>query len=145
MQIPDEEGLFVFYYDADQETGLQKLTYAKNPDREDVAFIYLSKVIVAWVYFIPGTGAIYYGDSRHGSEFNPAIHWMEHDTLNSRRELGIAIVNAVYNGDGSEEQHYQFGISSGSLWHGDIREEFGAVEIGRASWWGRVFITVVAL
>jgi hypothetical protein len=127
IQIPEEEGLFAIFYDQDPETMEYVLYYVKNPTSAEVAELYLAKVIVTWIYYIPFVGAVYFGDSRHGSEWIPAIHWTEHVTLNSRREIGIAIVDAVYNGDGSDDSHFQFGISEGVLWHEDFSKSLAAV------------------
>jgi hypothetical protein len=127
LVIPNEEGLIIIHFAVDQESRIYKLSYIKDPTPVEIFDIYLTGIIVAWIYYLPGTGALYFGNSRHGSEFIPAMHFMEHQTLNSRRELGITIVDSIWNGDGSEDSHFQFGISAGSLWHEDIRQEFDAV------------------
>ena len=128
IELPNEEGLFAIYYDQNEESLTQELAYVKNPTYAQTAEIYLTRVIVAWVYWdYENQTAIYFGDSRHGSEWNPQIHWSWHKTLNSVRQEGIAIVDATYNGDGSENAHYQFGISAGKVWHEDILDSTEAV------------------
>jgi len=128
IQLPDEEGLFLVHYAVNQTTRQYEMQYLKNPTTDETAEIYYSGVIVAWLYWNSASQtAIYFGDSRHGSEWNPQIHWSWHQTLNSVRQEGIAIVDATYDGDGSENAHYQFGISEGKLWHEDILDSTEAV------------------
>lgn len=125
IQLPDQEGLFVVYFDSDEVNGGQKLFYIKNPTLAETASIYINKIVVALIYW--SGSAIYFGDSRHGSEWNPQIHWSWHQTFNSVRQEGIAITDAVYDGDGSIDAHFQFGISEGKLWHEDILDSINAV------------------
>ena len=128
VQVPAEEGLFLICFVLDQATRLYKLSYIKNPSVFQKAEVYVYGIPVAWVYWDATAGsAIYFGDSRHGSEWNPQMHWMWHNTLNSVRETGIAIVDAIYDGDGSLDAHFQFGISAGKLCHEDINAEAPAV------------------
>jgi hypothetical protein len=95
--------------------------------------VYLNRVIVGWIYWAYDLQeAIYFGDSRHGSEWPPQIHWSWHQTLNSLRESGIQIVNATYDGDGSQDAHFQFGITAGTLWHEDIHTSVDAVSDAEA-------------
>lgn len=128
VQIPNEEGNYLFYYTSNETTRNQFLTYIKNPTEDEKWEIYLRKIPVAWLYWnYTSQTRIYFGDSRHGSEFNPQMHWMWHQTLNSVRQEGIGIVDAVVDGDGSSVEHYQFGISAGKAWHEDILAGFDAV------------------
>lgn len=121
IQIPAEEGLFAIYYDFNQDNRRYELTYTKAPDLDTVYEFYVDKVIVAWVYWdAANSEALYVGDSRHGSEWNPQMHWMLHQTINSRRQSGLALTNVTYDGDGTSNGDYQFGISAGELWHDDI-------------------------
>jgi hypothetical protein len=136
LKIPDEEGLYLIYLFRDEEDKThkrQKLFYTKNPTLEDIREVYLNRVIVSWIYWAYDLQeAIYFGDSRHGSEWPPQVHWSWHQTLNSLRESGIQIVNATYDGDGSENAHYQFGITAGTLWHEDMHTSVEAVSDSEA-------------
>ncbi len=128
LTLPDEEGLFVIYYDVDPVTRLQALAYTKNPDEFATANITMDKTVVAWIYWDATTGqALYFGDSRHGSEWPPQLHYWVHKTLNSQRQNGIAIIDATFEGDGTNNADADFGISAGSLWHEDIFNEAGPV------------------
>lgn len=120
IQIPDQEGLFFIYYDTNEETGLQELTYAKNPEWEDIAIIYLVKVLVTCIYWNADSNTvIYYGDELHGSEWTPSIHWWAHKAFNAIRDYGLRSTDIVI-GDGSEDIHAQAGISEGAVWHEDL-------------------------
>ncbi len=131
LEIPDEEGLYLIYLFRDEEDKThkrQKLFYTKNPTLDETREIYLNRVIVAWVYWACDLQeALYFGDSRHGSEWNPQMHWWTHQTLNSLRQDGLAVHDMDFDTDGSENGDYQFGITAGSLWHEDILWEMEAV------------------
>ena len=123
IQLPNEEGLFAIYYDLDEVTNKQVLTYAKNPQWDDIAVIYLTKVIVAWIYWdYYGEQVIYYGDERHGSEWIPSIHWWAHEAFNAIRDFGLRATDIVI-GDGSQNIHARVGISAGAAWHEDLKYE----------------------
>jgi len=121
ITLPNQEGLYAIYYDINEETRAQQLAYTKDPTFEKQANIYLTKVIVAWIYWNAQEGqAEYYGEERHGSEFVPSVHWWAHQVFNARREYGLYITDLVM-GDGSRDIHAQVGISQGVAWHEDIR------------------------
>jgi len=129
VEIPNTQGLHVMYFDADPETKTQVLL-TTMPDNEKIEEIYLYKVVVAWIYWIPEDPileipgqAIYFGDSRHGSEWPNQVHWWNHRTANSERESGLTITDTKADRDGSENDHAQFGITPGSVFHSDIRSE----------------------
>jgi len=127
LVLPNEEGLYAIHYDSSSTTREQEVTYTKNPTESETWEIYLRKIIIAWVYLNNAGSAIYFGDSRHGSEWNPQMHWTWHQTLNSLRQEGVFITDATYDGDGSLDSHYQFGISAGKVWHEDILVDVDAV------------------
>ena len=124
IQLPDSEGLYLIYYDTDDETRLQLLTYAKNPDEATTGYIYMEKPVVAWIYWnsVSKEGT-YVGDSRHGSEWNKQIAWVWHMTVNSQRQEGIGIAGATFDGEGDDDADFQFEITGGKLWHEDIYAE----------------------
>lgn len=127
LELPDEEGLYMIFFGVDQEEREWVLQFIKNPEAAEIAETYTTGVIVAWIYWHENNSALYVGDSRHGSEWNPAFHWTWHQTLNSQRQSGLTFENMVFDGDGSEDEHYQFGISAGKIWHDDIYAETEAV------------------
>lgn len=128
LQLPAEEGLFAVYYALHPDRRRYELAYTKNPTIDETAELYISGVIVAWLYWDATAGeTLYFGDSRHGSEFNPQMHWQQHQTLNSQRQSGLALTNVTYDADGDSNGDYQFGISAGELWHDDIFAETLAV------------------
>jgi hypothetical protein len=129
VAISDTEGLHVIYFADDPETKKQVLLSIR-PSSEEIEDIYLHKVIVAWLYWIPEDPiteepgrVIYYGDSRHGSEWPSQVHWWNHRTLNSLRETGLTITGTQSDQDGSQNSHAQLEITAGSVMHSDIRQE----------------------
>lgn len=131
LQLPNEEGLFLIHFGVNQDTRRYELLYIKNPEIDEIALTYIQGVPVAWIYWAYDLQqALYFGDSRHGSEWNPQMHWMLHQTLNSQRQSGLALTNVTYDGDGTSNADYQFGISAGELWHDDIFAETEAVAVG---------------
>ena len=128
-EIPDTQGLHVIYFDADPDTKKQALL-TTMPDSEEIERIYLNAVIVAWIYWIPEDPiteepgrAIYFGDSRHGSEWPSQVHWWNHQTANSERASGLTITDTQSDRDGSENSHAQLSITPGAVMHSDIRKE----------------------
>jgi hypothetical protein len=129
VTISDTEGLHVIYFADDPDTKKQVLLSIR-PSAEEIEDIYLHKVIVAWLYWIPEDPiteepgrAIYYGDSRHGSEWPSQVHWWNHRSLNSLRETGLTITGTQSDQDGSQNSHAQMEITGGSVLHSDIRQE----------------------
>lgn len=122
LLIPDEEGLFVIHYAQNEETLVWELTYAKDPTYSEMAKLYLTGVIVAWIYWDQeNQEAVYFGDERHGSEWNPPIHWWAHGAFNALWKSGFEITNLLI-GDGSLTEHAQFGIAEGEFYHEDIEQ-----------------------
>ncbi|HAX95606.1 MAG TPA: hypothetical protein DCY35_03670 [Prolixibacteraceae bacterium] len=131
VEIDDVAGLHLIYFDADEATKKQKLFSVHNPDPDEIKEIYLDKVPVVWIYWVPGIGedpgiVLYYGDSRHGSEWPSQVHWWNHRTLNSLRGEGLTITDVEVDRDGSLDSHAQFGITAGTAWHSDIPLEYDA-------------------
>lgn len=135
IELPDQEGLYLVYlYRDDDDPSLrrQKLFYVKDPQPPEVEQVYINRVVVAWVYFVPAdmenqATALYFGDSRHGSQWNPQMHWWQHRTLGSLRVRGLFPENLQVDQDGSVDAHATFGISGGSLFHDDVFLESGGM------------------
>lgn len=128
IEIPNEEGLFCIYFDKEPDPGRnQILTVAKNPTEQQLRNLYTSKVIVSFIYWdFENQSVIYFGDDRHGSEWNPQIHWYLNKSFGARRKTGLQISEFVINGDGSENNHAQFLISAGTILHDDFELEIPA-------------------
>lgn len=127
IEIPDEEGLYVIYYSSTSETSVQILNYIKNPTEAEIINIYLKKVIVAWVYWdAENSEAVYFGDERHGSEWNPPIHWYVHQVFNAKLKEGLNL-QSFSIGDGSLNAHAQFGVQAGTFFHEDIEVDVSAI------------------
>ncbi len=121
IQLPDQEGLYVVYFDVNEDDGQQKLFYLHNPEAQDLAMILIKKVVVSFVYWdFSNQEALYYGNALHGSEWNPFIHWWAHGAFSAIREKGLRITD-IEIGDGSLDKHAYFGISAGSVFHEDMK------------------------
>jgi hypothetical protein len=128
IELPDQEGLYLIFFQADEETREQELTYIKNPTYKQQANVYLTKVAVTWIYWnATSKTADYHGDERHGSEWIPSMHWWAHQAFNARREYGVHSEDIII-GDGSQNSHAQVGISSGMVWHEDIYTAVDSVD-----------------
>jgi len=127
IELPDEEGIYVIFYTTNEITRSQELTFIKNPDIEDLAAIYIKKVIIACIYWdYNSQKAIYFGDERHGSEWIPSMHWWAHGAFNAIRDYGLRSSNITI-GDGSQNAHAQVGISEGAAWHEDLWHKSGGI------------------
>lgn len=125
VEIDDVAGLHLIYFDADEATKKQKLFSVHEPDPDEIREIYLDKVPVVWIYWVPGEEpdpgvVLYYGDSRHGSEWPSQVHWWNHKSLNSLRGNGLTITGMQADRDGSLNTHAKFSITSGTVWHSDL-------------------------
>lgn len=133
VQILDVEGWHMIYYYFDDEdlSKPQKLYAVVNPEEDQVKEAYLNRVLVAWIYWdFVNKKALYFGDERHGSEWNPQIHWWAHESFNAIRKSGLRITDITI-GDGSENAHALFGISAGSFYHEDILVETPSLAPGQ--------------
>ena len=125
IEIPDEEGLFCVYFDTEPEPGTnQILFYKKNPTEQELKTIYVSKVIVSFIYWNQqNQELLYFGDDRHGSEWNPQTHWYLNRSFAARRKTGLQFSGYSINGDGSNNNDCFFDISAGTILHDDIELE----------------------
>jgi uncharacterized protein (TIGR02145 family) len=116
-----DEGFFVFYFGYDTVTKQQKLKYLYNPTAQQLAEIYLVNTYVASLYWDAATNeALYFGDDRHGSEWQPQMQRYLHLAFGARRKAGLQFADYVLNGDGSSNTHAQFSITAGTMLHDDI-------------------------
>lgn len=115
IQIPDEEGLFVIYYN------LGTLTYTKNPNDGQIDTYIRNNPIVAYVYW----NAIdkkheYLGLEMHKIGMNPTTHAYLHFAFRSRWMYGIAPNTLSTDGSGDLNIHAQFGIDAGAIIDEDL-------------------------
>jgi hypothetical protein len=123
VQIVNYPGKHLIYFDFDEETKKQVLLSKYNPSDEDVEKIYLHRVVVAWILWAPAEESgslLYFGDSRHGSEWPSQVHWWNHITHNSLRESGLAIINTLADRDASSNDHAKLSVTEGAVMHSDI-------------------------
>lgn len=136
IEIPTNSGTYLIYYDkreesSEDEEDVQVLKYILNPTRDELEYIFVYKCIIATLVLNDELDLIYFGDDRHGSEFNPNVDWWANRVFNGLKESGLTLTNipesdTSYNG--SQNKHAQFGITEG-LWHlEDILFEINAVD-----------------
>ena len=122
VQIPDEEGMYGFYYDGDT------LTYAKNPTAAQIDSIILTMAFVAYVYWdATNSEAIYFGDERHGISMSPASHNYHHFSDGMRYLYGLALNGILPDESGDDDTHAQFGSESGMTTDEDIPHVYSSV------------------
>ncbi len=122
IEIPDEEGLFCVYFDREPAPGRsQVLFYKKNPTPQELEIIHTSKVLISCLYWdATNNELLHFGNDKHGSQWNPQIHWYIHAAFGARRKTGLQFSNYIADGDGSLNDHAKFTITSGAIFHDDF-------------------------
>ena len=122
IEIPDEEGLFCVYFDKEPDPGTgQILTFKKNPTPHEFEIIYTSKVLISCLYWdAENNELLHFGNDKHGSEWNPQLHWYLHTTQGAQRKSGLQFTGYSLNGDGSLNDHAKFNITGGVMFHDDF-------------------------
>lgn len=121
IEIPNTEGLYLLYFDINADTRLPELLYMHQPNEAQAKEIYLTRVIVTWLYWdYENQELLYFGDDRHGSEWQPQMQRYLHLAFGARRKAGLQFSGYVLNGDGSSSAHAQFSITAGTMLHDDI-------------------------
>jgi hypothetical protein len=127
IQLPNEEGLYAIYFAADETIRTQTLHYIKNPSEAETKDLYLKKVLISFVYWdYENQTTLYFGNDRHGSEWNPQMHWMLHRTLKGQVDNGLTVTDMLINEDGSLDSHAQFTVNAGTMWHDDFILNFAS-------------------
>jgi hypothetical protein len=121
IQLPDEEGLFAIYYAVDETTRSQTLHFLKNPTEDEKKDFYIKKTLVSFIYWDYDMQTdLHFGDDRHGSEWQPQMHYYLHQTLKAQVYSGLTITDMLINEDGSLDSHAKFTVNSGKMWHDDF-------------------------
>jgi uncharacterized protein (TIGR02145 family) len=121
LELPDTEGLYLLYFDINADTRLPELLYVHQPTEAQAKEIYLTRVIVTWLYWdYDNQELIHFGDDRHGSEWQPQMQRYLHLAFGARRKSGLQFADYTINGDGSSNTHAQFSITAGTMLHDDI-------------------------
>ena len=115
------EGFWLFYFGYNDETVEHELMAIHNPTEAQTVEIYLTKTIVSSLYYdATAHEAIYFGDERHGSEWNPQIHVYLHNAFGARRKTGLQLTGMTINGDGSLDAHARYTVTGGTILHDDF-------------------------
>ena len=108
VTIPDETGVYYFYFDEDE------LKYFKNPTSGDVDQLIRLYVLIAGGYYDSSNSEmIFLGNERHGFKMSSDTHSYLHFTQGAKWLQGLAMSDVIANGDGSLDTHAQFGTESG--------------------------------
>jgi hypothetical protein len=122
IQLPDEEGLYVIYYNADA------LQYIKNPTDGQIDIIIRNNPTVAYVYWnATGQKAEYIGNELHMFEMNQYTHAYLHAAFRARYIYGLLPVNIVSDGNGDIDASAQFGVQTGMILDEDLPTFINAV------------------
>jgi len=112
ITIPDEEGLWFFYFD---ENGV--LSRVKD---------FSLNIITRWAYAgiiywdATNSRAIYVGEERHGITMDGITHAYNHIVFGTQYISGLGLSNLTVDGSGDDEISAQIGISDGVIYDEDI-------------------------
>lgn len=113
LQIPDTEGLYVIYFD-----GTATLQYSTSLTTTIIA----NECLVASLYWdATNKKALLLGDERHGRSMDSRTHAMNHLTVGSRYQTGLALSGFSADGTGNDAADAQFSVGSGIIWDEDIQ------------------------
>lgn len=115
------EGRWIFYFAFDEEKMAHILHTAHNPSEDLMDDIFYYNTHVADIYYNGTSHQIdHFGDSRHGSEWQPQMHLYLHTAFNARRKNGLTLTGTSFGGDGSQNEHAQFSVVGGTMLHDDF-------------------------
>ena len=112
VTITNNEGLWLFYYDANQ---------VLRATQESIDL--LTGAYVGWVYWdSTNAQAIYKGYELHGLDYPAAVHRQMHNSIHTtyRTDGGLAVTDITF-GNGGANADAQCGISDGTIFDEDIR------------------------
>jgi len=110
IQIPDEEGKYLFTYN------LGTLEYTKSPTDGDVSTSIRTKCLVAYTYWDETNSTfLYLQDERHGISMAPSTHASFHFGLGALYQGGLGIGDVISEANGDLDTHAQFSISNGAM------------------------------
>lgn len=106
--IPDEEGVYYFYYD------LGVLTYAKNPSDGDIDTAIRKKTLVAVTYWdATNKENLLLGAEYHGHDMSGTTHAYLHFSKGVAYISGLTLEDMDVDGNGDDDTAAQFGIGMG--------------------------------
>lgn len=116
VQLPDQEGLYVVYYN------LGTLFYLLNPTNAQVASIIQNNPTVTYVYWnAESNRAEYVGDELHKiGTMSGDAHVYTHFVLKCRYLNGLSPNNVIVDGSGNINSSAQFGMDSGMIADEDL-------------------------
>ncbi len=130
IQIPNEEGLFAFYFGIAETTRLQELKFIKNPIEKELKKLYEKETIISFLYWRSDVQEVLtFGNDRHGSEWNPQHQYFNNLSFHAQRHSGMNVVGMEINEDGSLNSHAQFNTTLGKMWHDDFILDIPAAPI----------------
>ena len=115
IQLPDEEGLYVIYYN------LGTLYYFKNPTDAQIDTIIRNNPYAAYVYWnAVNKKSEYVGLEMHKLGMTPPTHAYLHFNFRCRWSNGLAPNTISADGSGDLDAHAQFGMDSGAITDEDL-------------------------
>lgn len=126
--IADEEGLWVFYIDAEGS-----IASIKNPSHAQIEDAIMNYTLIAYVYWDATNGEGRLMDERHLAQMAPATHHWIHETFGSAYYDGMAVGDVSADENGSLDVHAQFSVSEGTFYDEDITHTVTAVSLTDAT------------
>ena len=115
IQLPDEEGLYIIYYN------LGIIAYLKNTTEVQIATLMLNNPTIAYVYWnAVDKKCEYLGNELHKLGMNANTHNYLHRVLKFRYVSGLAPNNIVSDASGNLITSAQFGLDSGVIADEDL-------------------------
>ena len=115
IKLPDEEGLFVIYYN------LGTLAYIKNPTNSQISVLIENNPVVAYVYWnATDNKTEYCGYELHGIGMNAVTHEYLHFAFGARYMNGLAPNTISADASGNLATSAQFGVDAGAISDEDI-------------------------
>jgi len=119
VQIDDNEGLHLIYYDGDT------LTSEFNPGNTEIDIIIRTGCLVAFIYWNEtDQEQVFFGDERHGISMSPETHAYLHFTRGAQYLSGLALDNIDTGQSGDLDAHAQFSIGQGLITDEDLKSFF---------------------
>lgn len=115
VTIPDEEGLFVVYYDG------ETLSYKKNATEAEKLLLIRDKCLISYIYWDATSKAYnYFAEERHGIYMSGDTHANLHFTRGCQLLYGLGLSSFVL-GNGNNDVDAQFATADGAILDEDLR------------------------
>lgn len=119
IDIPDVEGKYYFYLDANQE-----LNYITSFNMNTLFYDNAYVAVVHWS--VSGQKQIYFGKETHGINMQGKVHEYLHTNFGARYKSGLGFHTFQIDGDGTSDYDAKFQYDSGVIYDEDIQHNINA-------------------